>query len=155
MKAALVESHRERIARIESGEQVLVGVNRFTRDRAVAADRRRGGRDPRRRPRGRGRAGRGAGARGAPARDEAAVRAALDGARARGGARTRTSCPRRSPRPAPGSTTGEWAQCLRDAFGSYRAPTGVGEAAAPPSGEERRRAARRGRAAWPSSSAAG
>ena len=30
MKASLVESHRERIARIESGEQVLVGVNRFT-----------------------------------------------------------------------------------------------------------------------------
>jgi (2R)-ethylmalonyl-CoA mutase len=30
MKAALVESHRERIARIESGDQVLVGVNRFT-----------------------------------------------------------------------------------------------------------------------------
>ena len=30
-----------------------------------------------------------------------------------------------------GVTTGEWAQCLRDAFGSYRAPTGVGEAAAP------------------------
>src|SRR5689334_5467440 len=29
MKAALVESHRARIARIESGEQVLVGVNRF------------------------------------------------------------------------------------------------------------------------------
>src|SRR3954447_17019119 len=30
MKAALVESNRARIARIESGEQVLVGVNRFT-----------------------------------------------------------------------------------------------------------------------------
>src|ERR1700760_1679103 len=30
MKAALVESHRARIARIESGQQVLVGVNRFT-----------------------------------------------------------------------------------------------------------------------------
>src|SRR6185436_4076372 len=29
MKAALVDSHRERIRRIESGEQVLVGVNRF------------------------------------------------------------------------------------------------------------------------------
>src|SRR4051794_14815591 len=29
MKAALVESHRARLARIESGEQVLVGVNRF------------------------------------------------------------------------------------------------------------------------------
>ena len=35
-----------------------------------------------------------------------------------------------------GVTTGEWAQCLRDAFGSYRAPTGVGEAAAPPPGAE-------------------
>ena len=31
-----------------------------------------------------------------------------------------------------GVTTGEWAQTLRDAFGSYRAPTGVGEAAAGP-----------------------
>jgi (2R)-ethylmalonyl-CoA mutase len=29
-----------------------------------------------------------------------------------------------------GVTTGEWAQTLRDAFGEYRAPTGVGEAAA-------------------------
>ena len=27
-------------------------------------------------------------------------------------------------------TTGEWAQALRDAFGEFRAPTGVGEAAA-------------------------
>src|SRR5215218_2897634 len=30
MKAALVESNRERIRRIECGEQVMVGVNRFT-----------------------------------------------------------------------------------------------------------------------------
>src|SRR5207249_3777044 len=30
MKAALVESHRERIARIERGELTVVGVNRFT-----------------------------------------------------------------------------------------------------------------------------
>jgi len=29
-----------------------------------------------------------------------------------------------------GVTTGQWAQTLRDAFGEYRAPTGVGEAAA-------------------------
>jgi (2R)-ethylmalonyl-CoA mutase len=29
-----------------------------------------------------------------------------------------------------GVTTGEWAQTLRDAFGEYRAPTGVGEATA-------------------------
>src|SRR5439155_7116800 len=31
-----------------------------------------------------------------------------------------------------GVTTGEWAQTLRDVFGSYRAPTGVGEATAAP-----------------------
>src|SRR5450755_4168644 len=29
-----------------------------------------------------------------------------------------------------GATTGEWSQALRDTFGEYRAPTGVGEAAA-------------------------
>ena len=60
MKAALVESHRERIARIESGEQVLVGRQPVHGDRALAADRGRRGRDPRRRPGRRGRAGRGA-----------------------------------------------------------------------------------------------
>jgi (2R)-ethylmalonyl-CoA mutase len=31
-----------------------------------------------------------------------------------------------------GVTTGEWARTLREVFGSYRAPTGVGEAAAAP-----------------------
>src|SRR5215469_12665549 len=31
-----------------------------------------------------------------------------------------------------GATTGEWAQALRDAFGEYRAPTGVGESSAGP-----------------------
>ena len=31
-----------------------------------------------------------------------------------------------------GATTGEWAGTLREVFGSYRAPTGVGEAAATP-----------------------
>ncbi len=28
-----------------------------------------------------------------------------------------------------GATTGEWAQTLREVFGDYRGPTGVGEAA--------------------------
>ncbi len=31
-----------------------------------------------------------------------------------------------------GATTGEWAEALRSVFGEYRAPTGVGEAAAAP-----------------------
>ena len=35
-----------------------------------------------------------------------------------------------------GVTTGEWAGALREAFGSYRGPTGVGEAAAPAIGAE-------------------
>src|SRR6202012_1511012 len=34
MKAALVDSHRARIARIESGEQVVVGQNRFAESEA-------------------------------------------------------------------------------------------------------------------------
>ena len=37
-----------------------------------------------------------------------------------------------------GVTTGEWAGALRDVFGSYRAPTGVGEAASPAADEELR-----------------
>jgi (2R)-ethylmalonyl-CoA mutase len=35
-----------------------------------------------------------------------------------------------------GATTGEWAGALREAFGSYRAPTGVGAAAAPAAAAE-------------------
>jgi (2R)-ethylmalonyl-CoA mutase len=35
-----------------------------------------------------------------------------------------------------GATTGEWAKTLREVFGSYRAPTGVGEASAAPADEE-------------------
>ena len=34
MKSALVDSHRERIRRIESGDQVVVGQNRFTESEA-------------------------------------------------------------------------------------------------------------------------
>ena len=96
MKAALVESHRERIARIESGEQVLVGVNRFTETEPspLTAD---GRRDPRRRPGRRGRAASRRSTRWRAARDEAAVRAALDELARVAAAPTRTSCRRRSP----------------------------------------------------------
>ena len=38
------------------------------------------------------------------------------------------SCRPRSPAPKPGVTTGEWGWTLREAFGEYRAPTGVGRA---------------------------
>ncbi len=35
-----------------------------------------------------------------------------------------------------GATTGEWSRTLREVFGSYRAPTGVGEATAAPADED-------------------
>jgi len=134
MKAALVESHRARIARIESGEQVLVGVNRFQAteaspltadaeggilvvDRAVEAEQRA------------------AVAAWREARDDGAVRAAL-AELARVARSTENVMPATLAAARAGVTTGEWAACLREAFGSYRAPTGVGEAAAPPAGEE-------------------
>jgi (2R)-ethylmalonyl-CoA mutase len=134
MKSALVESNRERIARIESGEQVLVGVNRYTEtepspltedadggilvvDPAVEAEQIAALEAWR------------------AARDGDAVRAALDEL-ARVAASEESIMPATIAAARAGVTTGEWAQCLRDAFGSYRAPTGVGEAAAPPSGED-------------------
>jgi ethylmalonyl-CoA mutase len=69
------------------------------------------------------------------ARDEGAVRAAL-GELARVAAGDESIMPATIAAARAGATTGEWAQALRDAFGSYRAPTGVGAAAAPPPGED-------------------
>jgi (2R)-ethylmalonyl-CoA mutase len=130
MKAALVESHRQRIARIESGEQVLVGVNRFTEtepspltaddggilvvDPGVEAEAVSGLRE--------WRSQRGDVThaldelRSVAASDENIMEATLAAA-------------------AAGVTTGEWAGALRDVFGSYRAPTGVGDAASPAADE--------------------
>jgi (2R)-ethylmalonyl-CoA mutase len=130
MKAALVESHRERIRRIESGEQVMVGVNRYeeTERSPLTAD---GGIlvvDP---------------------AVEQEARDALDSWRAERGdvsaaleelrrvaASDENIMPATIAAARAGATTGEWAGALREAFGSYRAPTGVGEAAAPAAGPE-------------------
>jgi (2R)-ethylmalonyl-CoA mutase len=125
MKAALVESHRERIRRIEAGEQTVVGQNRFTEteaspltadggilvvDPAVEAAQIEDLRQWR------------------AARDQAAVDAAL-GHLARVAASDGNIMEASIEAARAGATTGEWAQTLRDVFGSYRAPTGVGEAA--------------------------
>jgi (2R)-ethylmalonyl-CoA mutase len=137
MKAALVESGRERLRRIESGAQIVVGQNRFEGSEpsplAAAAD----GEAPimvvdpaieehqiealnRWRSE----------------RDEAAVRAALEQlarvaaqAAAGEGEAENLMVPTIAAARA-GATTGEWAGTLREAFGSYRAPTGVPDAAA-------------------------
>jgi ethylmalonyl-CoA mutase len=130
MKAALVESHRERIRRIECGEQVMVGVNRFeeTEPSPLTAD---GGIlvvDPAVEQEAREALERWQASRGD-------VTAALDELR-RVAASDENIMPATLAAARAGVTTGEWAGALRDAFGSYRAPTGVGEAAAPAVGSE-------------------
>ena len=128
LKSALVASHAQRRARIESGEDVVVGVNRFTttepnpltsdldaaiqrvdhdvEDRAVASERswvaERDG-DPERRA----------------ATERALARLRSDASGTANLMPATLDCARA------GVTTGEWASTLRGVFGEYRAPTGV------------------------------
>jgi len=128
MKERLVESNARRLAAIESGEQVVVGVNAYTEtapspltagadggflavDPAAEADQ----------------LARLAAWRAA--RDGAAVATALAELRAaaaegRGIMEASIACARA------GATTGEWAEALRGVYGEYRAPTGVGRSLA-------------------------
>ena len=127
LKARLVRSMAARSRRIESGEQVVVGVNRFTETTSSPLG------------------GAGAIVRVDPAveaemvadverwrkdRDAAAVAAALD--ELRRVAETTESGANLMPATVAlaraGGTTGEWAGALREVFGEYRAPTGVGGA---------------------------
>ncbi len=129
LKSQLVASHAERRARIESGEEKIVGVNSFestepnpltadldtaiqTVDPAVearvVAALRPLARDPRPaavRPRA-PRQGAGAAEGGGGGHRANLMEATLECARA-------------------GVTTGEWAGALREVFGEFRAPTGV------------------------------
>ena len=131
MKGALVDSHRERIRRIESGEQVVVGQNRYTEselspltadaeggilvvDPAVEAQQIEDVRS--------WRAQRGQQAVDSALAELAEAAAAQDGEQ---NLMVATLAAARA-----GATTGEWSRTLREVFGSYRAPTGVGEAAA-------------------------
>ena len=134
MKAALVESHRKRWQRIESGDLVVVGMNRFTStepspltagsdggilvvDPEVEAERRA------------------ALERWRADRDQAAVDAALEALAAVARSDRENIMPATIAAARAGATTGEWAQTLRATFGEYRAPTGVGEAVAAPTQE--------------------
>ncbi|HEX2727841.1 MAG TPA: protein meaA, partial [Beijerinckiaceae bacterium] len=123
LKRALVEANARRLAAIEAGEQVVVGVNRFVEgepspltagEGAVltvpetvemeAAHRIRAWRAE---------------------RDRKAADAALDDLEtaAREG---RNIMPASIACAKAGVTTGEWGELLRQVFGEYRAPTGVG-----------------------------
>jgi (2R)-ethylmalonyl-CoA mutase len=124
MKARLVESHRERVARIESGEQKVIGQNSFTESEdsplTAGAD---GGiltPDPeveRERIE--------ALERWKAERDDDAVAAALDELARVAADDSQNVMPATIAAAAAGATTGEWAEVLREAFGAYRGPTGV------------------------------
>jgi len=134
MKSALVESHRARINRIETGDLVVVGVNRYTEsepspltadgqggilvvDPEVEAERQA------------------ALSQWRSSRDQAAVDAALEELARTARDDSENIMPATIAAARAGVTTGEWAQTLRAEFGGYRAPTGVGEAASVPSGD--------------------
>jgi (2R)-ethylmalonyl-CoA mutase len=129
MKSRLVESHRERIARIERGEIKVIGQNSFTESEdsplTAGAD---GGiltPDPEVE-----RECREALERWRAERDEAAVETALAELAAAAADESQNIMPATIAAAKAGATTGEWAQTLREVFGDYRAPTGVGGAAA-------------------------
>ena len=128
MKAQLVESNRERLAKIERGETTVVGQNKFTesedspltaaedggiltpdpeveRERIAALEKWRS------------------------ERDQAAVDAALAALAEAAAAESANIMPATIVAAQAGATTGEWAGTLREAFGDYRAPTGVSGAA--------------------------
>jgi (2R)-ethylmalonyl-CoA mutase len=123
MKQALVGSHSERRARIETGEMLVVGVNSYTEtepspltadlDTAIqAAD-----------PEAEQAAIESVRAWNAQ-RDEAEVAEAL--ARLAADAKTDANLmPATLAAARAGATTGEWAGTLREVFGEFRAPTGV------------------------------
>ncbi len=122
MKSRLVISNSERIARVESGETVVVGVNRYEEgeesplpsgaeaitviDRSAEAEQTARLEAWRRE------------------RDDAAVTEALEELRA-ACASDRNVMPASIKAAKAGATTGEWGDVVRAAFGQYRAPTGV------------------------------
>jgi ethylmalonyl-CoA mutase len=125
LKGRLVASNTERVRQIESGEQVVVGVNRFTE----TADSPLGGEenilkvDPALEARtiAEVQAWR-------ADRDAEVVAKALDELRRVAGT-DENIMDATIALAAAGGTTGEWAGALREVFGEYRAPTGVAAAA--------------------------
>ena len=123
MKSALVSAHAARRARIESGAEIIVGVNKFetTEPSPLTADLDAAIQtaDP---------AAEEAALESVRAwkaqRDEAEVTAALE--RLAAEAKTDANLMEATLAAArAGATTGEWAATLRGVFGEYRAPTGV------------------------------
>ena len=123
MKGELVSSHAARRARIESGEEIIVGVNKFetTEPSPLTAD--LDGAimvaDPEAE-----RTALASMEEWKAQRDEAAVEEALR-ALAEAAKGTENLMPATLAAVRAGATTGEWAGTLREVFGEFRAPTGV------------------------------
>lgn len=125
MKRKLVESNSARLAAIEAGEQIVVGVNKWTESEPSPLA-----------------SGEDGGILTVPehvedeavekvkawraARDQAAVDAALADLRQAASEGRNIMEPSIAAAKA-GVTTGEWGRTLREVFGEYRAPTGVGQ----------------------------
>jgi (2R)-ethylmalonyl-CoA mutase len=126
MKGKLVESNAARLNGIESGETVVVGVNRYTTTEPSPLTANEGGimvvdPDVEADQIGRLRAWR-------ESRDAAAVEGALAALR-EAAQEGRNIMPPSIAAAKAGVTTGEWGQVMREVFGEYRAPTGVAKAA--------------------------
>jgi (2R)-ethylmalonyl-CoA mutase len=129
MKTRLVESHRERVRRIEAGELRVVGQNVYTEaERSPLQEGEDGGIlrvDP---------AVEASAVEAVRAwrstRDEDKVGAALESLRTAAADPEVNIMPPTLEAARAGMTTGEWSAALREVFGEYRAPTGVGDAAA-------------------------
>ena len=122
MKGRLVESNSDRLARIESKETTVVGVNRWTEaapspltsgDGSIMVADADAERDQIERL-----------TAWRNARDAAKVKAALDALRQACATGTNVM-PASIAAAKAGVTTGEWGAVVRSAFGEYRAPTGV------------------------------
>lgn len=132
MKSELVRSNAQRMRRIESGEQVVVGVNRFLEAEPSPLVDASGGILTVQEAAGDEQIARLAAHRGR--RDEPAVRAALDEVTRVAGTNENLFTATLAAAKA-GATTGEWSEALRGVFGEYRGPTGISEAALTPEGQ--------------------
>lgn len=133
MKQKLVESNATRLAAIEAGEQVVVGVNKFAEGEdspLTAGDGSILTVDP---------AAEAAQIESLKAwreqRDNAKVEAAIEDLKAAAREGRNIMEPSIAAAHA-GVTTGEWGTALRDVFGEYRAPTGVGGASSAAHGDQ-------------------
>ncbi|HSF92480.1 MAG TPA: protein meaA, partial [Paracoccaceae bacterium] len=125
MKIQLVESNSARLNRIEKGETTVVGVNKFENGEPSPLTAGDGGImvvDPKVEQQQIDRLN-----EWREARDDVAVAAALEALKAAAKAGDNIMPPSIACAKA-GVTTGEWGAAIRQVFGEYRAPTGVGSA---------------------------